>query len=323
MVGEADKDRAAQPSAAVARVRRYEQKLRQYQERLEQRRQVAFLLQAARRFKEIEGKHLALVISVNLFVAVIPLLIIIYAFAEAFSPHRSFGGLVVRDLHLTGSSAVTVRDAFTTASSGKSVALSISLISLLITGLDVSATAQLAYARAFSMTPLRGVQKYLRGAGWLVLLLAFTVAALALRGLAAGRPFWVTLVVAPALLAGEFVFFLITPRLLLDLPFKRRDLVPGAAVCTVAALIVHVATVFFLRNWITEYGHAYGGFGVSLALIAAVGIIASFWVWIAAVMGVYWEHKAGPAAVAAMEELSAEISAPESGQDTSAGKAVP
>ena len=28
-------------------------------------------------------------------------------------------------------------------------------------------------------------------------------------------------------------------------------------------------------------------------------------------MGVYWERKAGPAAVAAMEELSAEISASE------------
>ncbi len=106
------------------------------------------MLQATRRFKEIEGKHLALVISVNLFVAVIPLLIIIYAFAEAFSPHRSFGALVVKDLHLT---------------------------------------------------PLRGFQKYLRGAGWLVLLLAFTVDALALRGLAAGRPFWFTLVLAPVL----------------------------------------------------------------------------------------------------------------------------
>ena len=32
---------------------------------------MAFLLQAARRFQQIESKHLALVISVNLFVAVI------------------------------------------------------------------------------------------------------------------------------------------------------------------------------------------------------------------------------------------------------------
>ena len=167
-MGESGGDRAAKPAAAAAGARRYQEKLRRYQQKLEQRPQVAFLLQANRRFKEIEGKHLALVISVNLFVAVIPLLIIIYAFAEAFSPHRSFGALVVRDLHLTGSSALIVRDTFTS-----------------------------------------------------------------------------------------------------------------------------------------------GGFGVSLALIAAVGIIASFWVWIAAVMGVYWEHKAGPAAVAAMEELSAEISGAE------------
>jgi len=99
--------------------------------------------------------------------------------------------------------------------------------------------------------------------------------------------------------------------LLLDLPFAWRDLVPGAAICTVAGAIVHVVAVFFLRNWFSEYGNAYGGFGfgIGLALIAAVGIIASFWVWIAAVMGVYWERKAGPAAVAAMEELSAGISA--------------
>ncbi len=72
---------------------------------------------------------------------------------------------------LTGSTAQIVKGTFTNASSGKSVALSISLISLLITGLDVSATAQVAYARAFTMAPLRGIQKYLRGAAWLILLL--------------------------------------------------------------------------------------------------------------------------------------------------------
>jgi uncharacterized BrkB/YihY/UPF0761 family membrane protein len=272
---------------------------------------VAFLLQVNRRFKEIEGKHLALVISVNLFVAVIPLLIIIYAFIAAFSANRSFGVLLDRDLHLTGNSALIVRDTFTSAKSGKSVALSISVISLLVTGLDVSATAQVAYARAFTMTPLRGAQKYLRGAAWLVLLLADTVIILALRNLAASRPAWFTVVAGVVLLALEFVFYLVTPRLLLDLPFKWRDLVPGAAVCTAAAVIVHAVVFFFLRKWVAEYGQAYGGFGVSLALIAAIGIISSFWIWIAAVMGVYWERKAGPAAVAAMEELSAEISASE------------
>jgi hypothetical protein len=55
----------------------------------------------------------------------------------------------------------------------------------------------------------------------------------------------------------------------------------------------------------SAYGRRPGGFGVGLALMAAVALIATFWVWIAAVMGIYWERKAGSAVVARMEELSA------------------
>ena len=72
---------------------------------------------------------------------------------------------------------------------------------------------------------------------------------------------------------------------------------------------MHTVSALFLRNWFGVYSQAYGGFGISLALAAFVGIIASFWVWIAAVMGVWWERKAGPAAVAKMEKLSADVSA--------------
>lgn len=281
---------------------------RQHRDKLERNRWAAFPLGSLRRFNEIEGKHLALVIAANLFIAVIPLVIIGYAFAEAFNPHRSFGTVLVTNLHLTGGTAQIVRDTFTNASSGKSVALSICVISLLITGLDVSATAQVAYARAFTVAPMRGAQKYLRGGAWLVLLLAGTGATLSLRSLAAGRPAWFVLAAVLVLIVAEFGFFLITPRLLLSLPFAWRDLVPGAAICTIAAVVVHAAATLFLRNWFGEYGHAYGGFGVGLALIAFTGIIASFWVWIAAAMGVWWERRAGPAAVAAMGKLSAEIS---------------
>ena len=307
--GEPGGTRTRRLPAWITSAQQQKQRLRHYQEKVEQHRQAGFVLQSLRRFHKIDGKHLALVISVNLFVAVIPLLIIGYAFLEGFSPHHSVGALVVENLHLTGSTAHVVRDTFATAQSGKNVALSISVISLLITGLDVSATAQVAFARAFGMSPLRGVQKYLRGGAWLVLLLADTGVSLTLRTLAAGRPLWYALATGAVLLVLEFGFFLITPRLLLDLPFAWRDLVPGAAICTIANAIVHTVAVFFLRNWFGEYGNAYGGFGIGLALIAAIGIIASFWVWIAAVMGVYWERKAGPAAVAAMEELSADIGA--------------
>ena len=200
---------------------------RQYRSDLEQRPRIGFLLRSSRRYVEIEGKHLSLVIAMNLFVAIIPLLILGYAFLEAFNPHRSFGVVVVHAFHLTGSTARTVEDMFTTASSGKSTALSISIISLLITGFDISATVQLAYARAFAVTPLTGLRKYLRGAAWLVVLLAVTGGGLTLRYLIVGRPPWVLVVAIPAYLLLQFGFFIVTPRLLLDLPFAWRDLAPG------------------------------------------------------------------------------------------------
>ena len=51
-----------------------------------------------------------------------------------------------------------------------------------------------------------------------------------------------------------------------------------------------------IRLWFGEHGHAYGGFDVSLAPAAAAGLIASSRVPIAAVMAVWYERTAGPAA---------------------------
>jgi hypothetical protein len=298
-----------QPDEAVrgSRQLKWIARARRYRSDLEQRPPIAFLLRSSRRYKQIEGKHLSLVISMNLFVAVIPLLILGYAFLEAFNPHRSFGVVVVHAFHLTGSTADTVENTFTTSSSGKNTALSISIISLLITGFDVSATVQLAYARAFAVTPLTGLRKYLRGGAWLVVLLAVSGGALTLRYLVVGRPIWFLVIAIPVYLALQFGFFIVTPRLLLDLPFAWRDLAPGAAVSTGAAILVNAVSSFELHRWLRAYGQAYGSFGIGLGIIAYVGILALFWVWVAAVMGVYWEHKAGSSAVAAMHELSADI----------------
>ena len=273
---------------------------------LESHRFTGFLMRSWRRFGDIEGKHLALVIGTNLFIALIPLLIIGYAFVERFNPHRTVGVVVVDTFHLTGTTATVVKDTFPNAKAGRSVALSISVISLLITGFDISATVQLAYARAFGMKPLKGVQKFLRGGAWLVLLLAITGINLTLRYAAATRSSWFLLVAVPVWIGLNYGFFLMTPRLLLELPFAWRDLAPGAAVCTAADIAVTAVVSFELHKWFSEYGAAYGGFGIGLAIMAGVALIATFWVWIAAVMGIYWERKAGSAVVARMEELSAE-----------------
>ncbi|HEY7007618.1 MAG TPA: hypothetical protein VH395_01680, partial [Jatrophihabitantaceae bacterium] len=273
-------DRERKPKAAAQWVARAER----YRAELEERRRVGFLLRSVRRFGDIEGKHLSLVIAINLFVAIIPLFILGYALIVAFNPDRSFGTVLVNAFHLSGSTAQTVEDTFSNARSGRNTALSISVVSLLITGLDVSATVQLAYSRAFGVRPLSGLSRYLRGAGWLLAMLVVTGAGLALRTLVAHTSSWMLFLALPLFLLVQFAFWLLTPRLLLDLPFAWRNLAPGAAVSAGAALVINAISSYQLHRWLGAYGHAYGGFGIALSMIAYVGLIALFWVWIAAVM---------------------------------------
>lgn len=70
---EPGKGRPSRFSKWASTARRYQEKLRSHQERLEKRPWVAFPLESVRRFNKIEGKHLAIVIALNLFIAVIPL----------------------------------------------------------------------------------------------------------------------------------------------------------------------------------------------------------------------------------------------------------
>jgi len=280
--------------------------LEERRQQLERHAVIAFPLESFRRFKEMDGRNLALVIGVNLFIAVIPLLILGYALIEAFNPHRSFGVVLIQRFHLTGDTARVVRDTFTSAKSGKNTALSISLVSLFVTGFGLAAAVQVVYARAFRMQPLRGLQKYLRGGAWMLALLVMESVGLTLRYWASSRPLWFLLLTIPVLLTAQFGFYLVTPRLVIHLPFGWRDLAPGAAFCTIAATVVNAISAYLLRNWFSAYGHAYGGFGIGLALMSYIGITATFWVWIAAVSGVYWERKAGTTKVASMEEQSAD-----------------
>ncbi len=281
---------------------------------LEDHRLVRFPLAAYRRYQEIEGKHLSLVVAVNLFIAVIPLLIIGYAFVEAFNPNRSIGTVLVGRFHLTGDTARIVRDTFSNAESGKTVALSISLISLLITGLDLAATVGTAYARAFKVEPPGGVKKYLRGAAWLVALLAMTSIVLDGALLGGESSVVVPRALLPVSFSVTFGFYLATPRLVLDLPFAWRDLRAGALLCTVIAGCLNLASTFFLHNWFGAYGHAYGAFGVSLALMSWIGIVAAFWIWIAAAQGVYWQDKVDVAGALAIELESEERLEPDEGE---------
>ena len=274
---------------------------------LEERPLLGFPIASYRRFKEIDGKQLAFVIGGNMFISVIPLFIIGYAIIEAFNPHRTFATIIIQRFHLTGETAATVQATFSNAQSGRNVALSLSIASLFITGFSVATSVQSAYARAFRVEALRGARKFARGAAWLLLMLTVTALGLTLRYWASGRPWWFLLLMLPFTGTLNFLFFWVSPRLLLDLPFEWRPLVPGALVCVLVNAVVSSLSAFYLRNLLQAYGHAYGGFGIALAFLAWIGILALFWVWIGVIAAIYWERFAGASDVAEIDEASARL----------------
>ena len=66
--------------ARPSRQAKWVARAQQYRSDLEERPRIGFLVRSSRRYGEIEGKHLSLVIAMNLFAAIIPLLILGYAF---------------------------------------------------------------------------------------------------------------------------------------------------------------------------------------------------------------------------------------------------
>jgi uncharacterized BrkB/YihY/UPF0761 family membrane protein len=284
--------RRARPKSALPKQRLQDAASRasSWLNEVERRPALGFPVASYRRFKEMQGKHLAFVIGGNMFISVLPLFVVGYAIIEAFNPNRSIAVVLIQRFHLEGQTAALVRQTFTSARSGRNAALSLSIVSLFVTGFSVATTMQVAYARAFRVQPLRGVQKLSRGAAWLLLMIAVSAVGLTLRYWAHSRPWWFLAVAVLVLVAVTFVFFLVSPRLLLDLPFEWRHLRVGAAACVVAHAIVSLVSTFLMRRWLGVYGHAYGGLGIALAFLSWVGVFATYWVWTGAIAAVYWDR---------------------------------
>jgi hypothetical protein len=121
---------------------------------------------------------------------------------------------------------------------------------------------------------------------------------------ASSRPWWFLVLLAPLALAMTFTFYLVTPRLVLDLDFGLARPPSWRGHLYRRGRSAQHGIDVRLASWFGWYGKAYGGFGVALALMSWMGILALFWVWIAAAQGVYWERRASPGTVLAMEQES-------------------
>jgi membrane protein len=179
---------------------------------------------------------------------------------------------MITHLKLTGSSASLVSDTFGSASSNVLAATLAAVLSFLIWGLGIGQIFQNVYARAWRITVVGSAVDQGLFAIWFVALTgAVGAAAVAAEQLKTAG--WLVLV--PVWLVASTAFWLWTPRFLLHRKVGLRPLLPGALLASVFIGGAVATSPLWVAPWVNSYGKYFGSFGVVVALVAYVFILAT------------------------------------------------
>ena len=244
------------------------------------------------RFFEIEGIRKAMLLAFNLFICLVPLLIITFGLLSNIRRNISLGQVFVEQFHLRGEAARVVRQTFPENRSIVRVASFIVVASFAISGFDVASIFERTFAEAWQVTAYGGVRGALRGAAWFVTVFATFGLSQALQRFPSKHGAIGYLVTVPVVLLMNFLFWLITPRLLLDKELDWDDLKPGAVMGMIASTVLWGMSLAILPGWFDWYGRGFGSIGIALAMLAWTYVVAVVWVVIVTASAAYWERTA-------------------------------
>ncbi len=245
-----------------------------------------------RRFFQIDGIRKAMLMAFNLFISIIPLMIITFAFASRLRTRISLSAVFIEQFHLKGETARIVLGAFPKTSNVMKIASVIAVASFAISGFDVASVFQRTFADAWNAKRLRGWRGPTRGAVWFVLVFStFAFGQLLQRGPAKyGAAAY--LITIPIVAVMNYWFWQVTPRLLLDKQLNSRDLRPGAILGMIGSTALWALSWVILPGWFSWYGRGFGGVGIALAMLSWTYVVSIVWVVIVVISAVMWERSA-------------------------------
>lgn len=244
------------------------------------------------RFKEIDGGNQGVLISVQVFTVVIPLMILGFSFFTGFADNVSTGTIWIRELGLAGPTSDTVRDAFGGTAGMKSKWSFLGIAAFLVWGIPMSITVAGMFAKAWQREQFGMGQRLGRGVCWFALYLTM----IALRERIAYGSEHEDLVQAALFvvaLVPVWIFWSLTPVILVrdgGHGFRYLALAGLAGVAIDGIIIPLAGRIVFpavIDSW-TEFG----AIGVAMALITWCGVIGTGWVVTACVGAVLWERSA-------------------------------
>lgn len=253
------------------------------------------LLRIQDRFGEVQGDPLANGIALQIFLSLIPLLLVAIAVVGFIAGgDATFTGDVIEVLGLPaeGDAAEALRTTIENAEESRRAASIIGVLGLLWRGLAVVAAIQRAIDNVWQ-TRSEGFKDKARAVLWLLGAAVIFVASFAVTTVLNFLPGFL----APASiligLAVNLGLFLWTYSELGRLPVGWRALLPGALICAVGFEVLKVVGAIYVPKLVANSSALYGSLGVVIALLAWLAFFGRLLVYGAVVNVLRWESGHG------------------------------
>lgn len=266
--------------------------LRRRLERLNEARKLSFAAAVRARFTEIDGANQGVLVSVQLFTVVIPLMILGFGYFEGFAQNASPGTVWIRELGLVEPAAGHVREAFGDSAGLRSLWSALGLTAFLVWGIPMAITVAGMFAKAWRREQFGVVQRVLRGALWFVLYLIMLILRERIAYSTEHTAAVQVLLIAVALIP-VWAFWSLTPAVLVRDGGRgpRYLLLAGLAGVVIDGILIPLGGRLLFPPVILGW-NSFGPIGVAMALFTWCGVIGVGWVVTACVGAVLWERLA-------------------------------
>ena len=223
-----------------------------------------------RRYRAIDGPLQSLLLTVYVFLAVLPAILVLAEYLER-NPAALANHLVAR-YDLSGPTAQMLRGILVGDRHHELGTALFAIVTALFFGLGFGKVLLLVYSRAWGIEERERVGDQVRFA--LVLLALFGLIALLLVQTAeiAGHASWVNVALAPAWVLALFGYFVWAPHYLTRGRIAARDLVASAALTSLGLVVLMLVSSHAMAPWVNLYAADYSGLGVFMALFFWLGL---------------------------------------------------
>jgi membrane protein len=250
------------------------------------------------RVGEVNGGFLASAITISVFTALFPLLLVAIAVVGMLAAGDStVPTRLIDTLGLSGTAASTMRDAIETASESRQAASIIGLLGLAWSGSGVAVALQQGI-RAPWQERSEGIRDRLLGLAWLVAAGIGFAGAMALGTALNFLPDSVpkALVAAGAVLFGVVVEIGLFWWMFWGLGTRRvpaKDLLPGAIVAGIGFEALKLVGTVYVPQLVARSSSLYGPLGVVFAILAWLALFARLVVYASTTNAVRYESRVG------------------------------